>query len=78
MNCQFRVAALALLPALFLAGCGQEEAPEQSVVRPVRAIKVGNAAEFRQRSFPGRAKATQEVELSFRVAGPLITRPVNR
>ncbi len=27
-------------------------------------------------SFPGRAKATQEVNLSFRVAGPLITRPV--
>ena len=29
------------------------------------------------RWFPGRAKATQEVDLAFRVTGPLITRPID-
>jgi RND family efflux transporter MFP subunit len=43
----------------------------------VRAIKVSDPAQLVGRQFPGRAKPTQEIELSFRVAGPLISRPVN-
>ena len=62
---------------LLLSGCEQEPVTEQQVVRPVRAMKIGDVVEFRQRQFPGKAKATQEVDLSFRVAGPLITFPVN-
>ncbi len=61
-----------------LQGCGKDEtAATREVIRPVRAVKVGDATQLTQRSFPGRAKATQELELSFRVSGPLITRPVN-
>ena len=64
--------------ALFalIVGCGQEPLPEQQVIRPLRAIKVGDATALISREFPGQAKATQEVNLSFRVAGPLITFPV--
>jgi len=61
----------------FLQGCGKEEVTEKKVVRPVMAMKVTDAVQFRQRQFPGTAKATQEIDLSFRVSGPLITLPVD-
>lgn len=68
---------LAAILFFLLSGCEQDIAEEKKVVRPVRAMKVSDTVEFRQRAFPGIAKATQEVDLSFRVSGPLITYPVN-
>ncbi len=65
-----------LILLLSLMGC-QEEIPPKDITRMVRAVKVSDPAEFTKRWFPGRAKATQEVDLSFRVAGPLVERPVN-
>ncbi|MEE9160422.1 MAG: efflux RND transporter periplasmic adaptor subunit [Gammaproteobacteria bacterium] len=50
---------------------------EKKVVRPVMAMKITDEVQFRQRQFPGTAKATQEIDLSFRVSGPLITLPVD-
>jgi len=64
-----------IVVALGVGGCGEEKAPEKSVVRPIRAIKVADATQLGQRSFPGQAKATREINLSFRVAGPLIVLP---
>jgi membrane fusion protein, multidrug efflux system len=61
----------------WLAACSEKPGPEKPVIRPVRAIQVADPSKITQREFPGQAKATQEIELSFRVAGPLITRPVN-
>ena len=76
---RFRDIALVLLPVAVLSACDSEpdmaQAPE--VVRPVKAMKVTDVGQMRQRWFPGRAEATQEVDLAFRVAGPLITRPAN-
>jgi len=60
-----------------LQGCGKEEVAEKKVIRPVMAMKVTEVLQFRQRQFPGTAKATQEIDLSFRVSGPLITLPVD-
>ncbi len=65
-----------LLMLFIFPGC-QEEIPKKELVRPVWAMKVGDAASMAGRWFPGRAKATQEVDLSFRVTGPLITRPID-
>ena len=69
-----------LIPIVFvlftLNGC-QEEVPKKEMVRSVRAMQVTDASEFAKRWFPGQAKATQEVDLSFRVAGPLVKLPVN-
>lgn len=65
------------LGSLLISSCGQQEPPETNSVRPVRAMKISTASDLAGRSFPGRAKATQEVELSFRIAGPLISLPVN-
>ena len=65
-----------LLSFIALAGC-KDEIPQKETIRPVRAMQVLDPSEFIGRWFPGQAKATQEVDLSFRVAGPLVTLPVN-
>ena len=65
------VAVIALL-----AGCAPEP-PQEQPSRRVYAVRVADASEFSKRAFPGRAKAAREVNQSFRVAGPLITFPVN-
>jgi len=62
---------------LLLPGCGKEPIAEKEIIRPVRAMKVNDIGGMKQRTFPGIAKATQEVELSFRVLGTLITLPVD-
>ncbi len=78
MNKLLKFSCTALAGLLLLTGCGKAEPPaEKEVIRPVRAIKVGDPTQLKGRTFVGRAKATQEVDLSFRVAGPLITFPVN-
>lgn len=65
---------LTLAALTMLAACG-ERAPQPEVIRPVLAVKVGDAEPLRARWFPGRAKAHNEVDLSFRVEGPLIVLP---
>ncbi len=69
------LANLLLVPFLII-GCAEEQAaPERP--RLVLAMKVGDPTTFEDRWVPGRAKATREVELSFRVGGRMIARPVN-
>ena len=59
-----------------LAGCAEEQtAPDRP--RLVLAMKVGDPSTFEDRWVPGRAKATRELNLSFRVPGRMISRPVN-
>jgi multidrug efflux pump subunit AcrA (membrane-fusion protein) len=60
--------------AVMCLGCGEEEAQEQ-VERPVRAIRIGDEQAFSGRTFPGTAEAVEAVDLSFRVAGPLVSFP---
>ncbi|UCC29631.1 MAG: efflux RND transporter periplasmic adaptor subunit [Phycisphaerales bacterium] len=73
----FRIGVIVLaLATLGLGACKQE--PEQP--RPPRrvfAIRVADTSGLTERAFPGRAKAAQEVNLSFRVSGPLIAFPVD-
>ena len=71
-----RLIILALLSIVVLVGCKEEE-PAELPIRPVPAMKVGDITSFLESTFPGRAKATEEVNLAFRVAGPLVARPVN-
>ena len=65
-----------LIAALLLSGC-QEEAPVEDIIRPVKALKVADADTFEGIKYNGIAEATQEVDLSFRVDGPMIARPVH-
>jgi RND family efflux transporter MFP subunit len=61
-----------ILPAFLGMAC--EEPPEPEAIRPVRAIKLGDASAFEGRWFPGRAKATQEANLAFEVSGTVVER----
>jgi multidrug efflux pump subunit AcrA (membrane-fusion protein) len=62
--------------SILLVGCAREEAPEpQPVVKPVKTMLLGTT-DTSGRSFPGRVEATNQVDLSFRVGGPLIEFPV--
>ena len=67
---------LSMVLVVLLFGC-EKEIPPKKVIRSVRTITVTNLDDFTQRWFPGQAKATQEVQLSFRVAGPLVDFPVD-
>ena len=66
--------AIAMVALGSLTGCGDDEPPPKPI-RPVRTIKVGDLGRIARRSFPGQAKAARVVNLSFRVAGPLISFP---
>jgi RND family efflux transporter MFP subunit len=61
---------------LSFIGC---DTPDVTPAPPkkVKAIKLGDVSALVERSFPGRARAAQEVNLSFRVSGPLVELPVN-
>jgi multidrug efflux pump subunit AcrA (membrane-fusion protein) len=72
----YGIAAVMMLAAVVLAACEQEVAKVEPI-RPIRAVQIGGAISQRDAGLPGRAKATQEVNLSFRVSGPLITLPIN-
>ncbi len=64
------------LVSMFFAGCAEEQVvPERP--RLVLAMKIGDPTTFEDRWVPGRAKATRELDLSFRVSGRMIARPVN-
>jgi RND family efflux transporter MFP subunit len=61
--------------AMTLSACERGAPVAEEPVRPVRAIKVGEAGPLADRSFPGKARAHNEADLSFRVSGPLIVLP---
>ncbi|MCU7933183.1 MAG: efflux RND transporter periplasmic adaptor subunit [Candidatus Thiodiazotropha sp. (ex Codakia rugifera)] len=62
-----------------LGACSNENAaPKMDPIRPVKAIQVGSTEALTGKVFPGTAKATQEVNLSFRVSGTLIELPVRK
>ena len=60
-----------------LTSCDSKPQEKAEVIRPVPAMKVGESQKVSGRKFPGKAKATQEVNLAFDVGGKLIDRPVN-
>ena len=69
---------LSIAFVIALAGCWEEETVEvEKGPRPVIAMKVGTTDFLGERVFTGRARAAQEAELSFRVAGQLSERRVN-
>jgi RND family efflux transporter MFP subunit len=72
-----KLPCLACVCILFApAGC-RKPVEHSEPVRPVRAVKVGDLKAIQGREFPGRAKAKDEVDLSFRVSGPLVSLPVD-
>jgi multidrug efflux pump subunit AcrA (membrane-fusion protein) len=76
MNKKIKLILLGILSILLMTGC-EKEIEVQQPVRPVKAVKVADFEEVMRRTFPGRASATEEVDLSFRIPGRLMTLPVD-
>ena len=58
-----------------LLGCAEEPPTEmEPVARPVKLLDV-SAGAVAERNFPGTVQATNQVDLSFRVGGPLVELP---
>jgi len=72
------IALMLTITVLFaLAACGEKEVEKKDVIRPVRAMTIAEPEPFTGRWFPGKATATQEANLSFRVAGTVDKLPVD-
>ena len=69
------VCLLVLAPVL--TSCDSKPPEKVEAIRPIAALKVGESQKVSGRKFPGKAKATQEVNLAFDVGGKLIERPVD-
>jgi len=69
-------AIVAISVLVVLSGCGRKEIVEREpVVRAVKVVTVAGDSGSQERSFPGRVQASDQVDLSFRVDGPLIEFP---
>ena len=64
-----------LIASSLLVSCSEEAPKQETKPRLVRAIKIGDAV-LSSVWVPGTARATRELELSFRVGGRMIERPV--
>ena len=60
-----------------LLGCEPEPVVEEPIVRPVRYARVTVAGTLENRTYSGTVRAEREADLSFRVGGTLLFRPVN-
>lgn len=67
---------LILITALGISCSQNDNTRPPAQIRPVKAIQIGNSNELNGRAFPGRARAFQQVNLSFNVDGSLIELPV--
>ena len=68
------VATGLIVASVMLQACGrnQEAPPPRETVRPVKTITLGAAGFRGSRQFPGTVRASDRVDLSFNVDGPLI------
>jgi len=63
--------ALLIMSLVTVAGCSKEEVKKEAI-RPAKTLRIaGQLENLAGRTFPGKATATQEVNLSFRVPGKL-------
>lgn len=61
--------AASVATAAIVVSCGDAPVQEDTAVRPVRAIQVGDVENLERRGITGKARAAQEVSLAFRVPG---------
>lgn len=71
-----RTAMLMLSVAAVSAGCGQDAPPKAAEVRPVRTVTVDPKPIEEDRQAIGEIKPRQESDIGFRVAGKVVSRPV--
>ncbi len=71
----FSAAAVVLLPAAMMLACtsAKSAVEETEAPRPAKLFEVRSTSRAASQSFPGEIRAADQVELSFRVSGPLST-----
>ena len=58
---------------VLVTSCGKEEdQTTKEVVRPVKTMTITPSGDVSTRTYPGRVRASQRVDLAFQVSGPLI------
>ncbi len=67
---------ITIVSLLFISAC-DEQKETQEIIPLVISQRVADTSGLTERAFPGRASAEQEVNLSFRVTGPLISLPAS-
>lgn len=67
---------LVLILAGSLQACGEDEAPAEEQLRPVRFVLVDAGTGTRARSFSGLSKSSTESRISFKVSGTVTNVPV--
>ncbi len=66
-----------LIGGILMVSAGCDRQTDDPPVRAVRAMQVGDVERLSRAVFPGRALPNEEVNLSFRVGGELVARPVS-
>lgn len=83
MNCMSKYRCLWAFSCLFglllFAGCKERKQSQEVVemIRPVQSLTIVDVRQMKGYGFPGQAQAAEEVDLSFRVSGPLVKLPVS-
>jgi len=70
-----KIKLMLIISALALSACS-EPVEKVELPRLVRSMQVGDVQHLKGRTFPGRAKAVEEINLAFDVRGKLNKRPV--
>ena len=71
-----RIALACMLSLAVLAACEEAPVVEEPAVRPVRHMLVRVQSDAERRIYSGTTQAELETDLSFRVGGTLVSRPV--
>lgn len=64
-----------LASSLLLTSCGENVPEAKEVTRPAKYFTIEETVQSATRTYPGKASATQSVNLAFRINGPLIKLP---
>ena len=61
-----------------MIGCGERKLPEavEQSIRPAKVVKVSASGSSKRKVYVGRVEASNSIDLSFEVAGPLLRFPV--
>ena len=67
---KYKKYSIVLLSALMLCGCGNKQAPTENIPY-VKTEVVRNAGGVNNLTFPGKTKSADDINVSFRVSGPI-------
>ncbi len=78
MKKSVRWAALFTALVCWLSGCGEdtEKDTKKDMVRPAKIFAISASGDAFTREFPGKVRATQQVDMSFNIPGTLVKLPV--